>query len=916
MSNDRTTHTGNIQESIVISGDGNTAAINIYHSQVAPAPPPELPPKTDYDRLPIPSSDLIGREKELALLDNAFSDPKKYVISIIAGGGVGKSALTYAWLDRIKPDYGGAKMIFGWSFYSQGSHDTQNSSAPFFQEAFRFFNYDKQLPKDEVEKGRELAKCLREKPSVLILDGMEPLQHPVKILNGEIRDTALKELLRCVIRYGLSDKSLVVISSRQPIVEFEQWKQGYEKIDLNVLNEKQSADLLETLGVRGSREDLEKAGSDMGGHALSLLLLGRLLADRFNGDVQRRDRLPNLFEDEKHGGHALRILQYYDKEYWQEKNFFKRLCCRITGKQSPERIFMRLLGLFDRPMGLKEKQVLCEKADFAKPLTALNDDEFQALEKRLENAGLLLKADKSVIRTEWDCHPLIRNHFGQIFRKEEENAFQQAHLVLFEYYQAVPGDNYQPDTLEEMEPLYRAVVHGCLAGEYQKALVDVYLGRIDRDGESYADKKLGAYAQGLTAISAFFPEGWEKPVSKGLSEANQAWLLQAASFCLTSLGRLAEAVEPRKLNTIIMERFENWTNAVISAECLVDLYLSIGSLKDAENAADQSITYADTYFTYEIDLYHCMVSLIRLATVLHQQGDLQESLMYFQEAEKIETSCYGISDLDLQESLKNFQEAEKLEKSYRISDLCQQDLQKFLKKFQEAEKIQKYSHKFPSNLFAGIFGAWYCNLLLDYYTDKEKFEIVLEQGRAWQYSRLGCSLVTISFNLLNIARALFALNRLDEASVEFDESVKGIRKSGTIDNTPPFLLARAKFFRHQKQFPEAWHDLDEAKDIIERCGMKLYAVDANLLEGNLFLDKDDGNEAMKCYKQAKELIGFTGYHLRDAELELLAARLAHFEKDSEKTQYYMNKSYQSIEKIGYWGFLAEWERVKNTCSFR
>ncbi len=69
--------------------------------------------------------------------------------------------------------------------------------------------------------------------------------------------------------------------------------------------------------------------------------------------------------------------------------------------------------------------------------------------------------------------------------------------------------------------------------------------------------------------------------------------------------------------------------------------------------------------------------------------------------------------------------------------------------------------------------------------------------------------------------------------------------------------------------------------------------------------------AQANYEAAKELIEYTGYHLRDAELELLAARLYHFEKNSEKTKYYLNKSRQCIEKIGYWGFLAEWERVRS-----
>jgi len=402
--------------------------------------------------------------------------------------------------------------------------------------------------------------------------------------------------------------------------------------------------------------------------------------------------------------------------------------------------------------------------------------------------------------------------------------------------------------------LYRAVVHGCLAGEYWKAWRKIYYERIRRGNESYSLHKLGAYAHDLTAISAFFPEGWEKPVSKGLSEGNQGWLLAEASFCLMCLGRLTEAVELRLARIKITEKLEDWENAANSAENLVDLYLPIGSLKDAENAAQQAIAYADRID----DLFRQMVSRSKLATTLHRQGNLQESLKHFQKAEK-------------------------------------------LQKEDQPEYTWLYS----------IYGAHYCALLSDITADAAEQEEVLERGRyGIEIAIQNNWLLNISLDHLTIARALFALNRFDEASAEFDEAVRGIRKAGSINETPEFLLARAKFLRHQKQFGDPWHDLDEAKDIIERCGMKLYAADANLLEGNLFLDKDDGNEAMKCYKQAKELIEYTGYHLRDAELDLLAARLAHFEKDSEKTQYYLNKSYQSIEKIGYWGFLAEWERVR------
>ncbi|RKZ40338.1 MAG: hypothetical protein DRQ41_09540 [Gammaproteobacteria bacterium] len=53
--------------------------------------------RVDLDRLPEPTTQLVGRETELAQLDEAFKDPKKAIVAMIAGGGVGKSALIWEW---------------------------------------------------------------------------------------------------------------------------------------------------------------------------------------------------------------------------------------------------------------------------------------------------------------------------------------------------------------------------------------------------------------------------------------------------------------------------------------------------------------------------------------------------------------------------------------------------------------------------------------------------------------------------------------------------------------------------------------------------------------------------------------------------------------------------------------------------
>jgi len=358
--------------------------------------------------------------------------------------------------------------------------------------------------------------------------------------------------------------------------------------------------------------------------------------------------------------------------------------------------------------------------------------------------------------------------------------------------------------------------HGCLAGEYKKSKEDVYQKRIIRsDKKAYSLYQLGAYAQDLTAIAAFFPEGWKQPVSSGLSEANQGWLLQAASFCLMSLGRLAEAIVPRQATLKLRKKLEDWLNAARTAQNLVDLLLLTGQLTEAKQAAQQAIEFAERID----DQFQQVISNSYLATVLHRQGDLAAALEQFELTEKIQHEW-------------------------------------------KPDCLWLYS----------LRGGQYCALLLDLATDTAAHEKVLERGQyALKISMKNNWLMDIALDYLTIARALFALNRFEEAREEFEQAVAGIRKAGTIDHLPEFLLERAKFHRHQKDFTSCQTDLDEAQEIIDRCGMELYAVDAALLRGNLNLDLN--KPAQTEYEIAKELIDKTGYHLRDGELEELGKRL-------------------------------------------
>jgi len=388
---------------------------------------------------------------------------------------------------------------------------------------------------------------------------------------------------------------------------------------------------------------------------------------------------------------------------------------------------------------------------------------------------------------------------------------------LFDYYQTVPTQ-HQPDTLEELEPLYRAVVHGCLAKEYKKVLYEVYWERIrrwqDKEKkllESYSLHQLGAYSQDLTALAAFFPDGWSHPVQQGLSEADQAWLLSEASFCLMSLGRLGEAKEPKKASLDMVVKQQDWRNASRYARYLMELYLALGQLVKAAEVARQAVEYAEQ----SEDLLMQMVSHACLATTQHRQGQLDSALRSFQRAEQLQ---------------------------------------------------QERQPEYPQ--LSLLSGFWYCALLLDQAQLVNEFEAVLGRG---EYildviSKEGRGLLNRALNHLTLARVLTQLQRDDEAAAKnFDQAVEKIRKAGKIEFTPMFLIDRANFHLRPSRLDldAAAHDLQEADSLIRRCGMKLYAVDCQLAWCRYYLARGEKATARECWQRAKMGMEVTEYWLRE-----------------------------------------------------
>jgi len=600
-------------------------------------PPPE---DVSVSRLPETSQHLFGREKQIELLDKAWaSEGKTTIVSFVAWGGVGKTTLISHWLNRLaQQNYKGAKYVFAWSFYSQGSSEgTQVSADAFFDAAFRFFGVSN-IPTSAHERGRELAKIVRKNRCLLILDGLEPLQYPPGVLEGELKDPAMKSFVKEIAAYNTG---LCLISTRIAIKNIQPTEGTTTlRIELENLDPLSGAEFLKTIGIKGKEAELLQTATELKGHALSLRLLGNFLLHFCDADIRQRDKMLKLRQDDKHGLRAQQIMESYVR--WFEGENAEQQTYKF------ELAMLNIIGLFDRPVELEVVEELLNKVQFFDTQLIIQNFTLRNAIVHLKELGLLyinqlhqiplarnLQYLKGLEKVETlDAHPLVREFFGEKLRTTHPTLSQSANLTLYEYYKALPQKLYGkhlPDTLEEMEPLFLAVMHGCRAGKYNEAEFDVYWERIRRKNDDYTFKQLGAFGSALACLSNFFEVLWSKP-AESLTEHRKAIVLSWAGFALRALGRLHEAAEPMIVSLQLAVNSEQWESAAKRASNISGLYLTAGDVGNAVKYGQQAVEYADKSGNWE------PMVLFRptYADALHLAGEYAEAKRYFAEAEEMQ----------------------------------------------------------------------------------------------------------------------------------------------------------------------------------------------------------------------------------------------------------------------------------------
>jgi tetratricopeptide (TPR) repeat protein len=407
----------------------------------------------------------------------------------------------------------------------------------------------------------------------------------------------------------------------------------------------------------------------------------------------------------------------------------------------------------------------------------------------------------------------LREYFGKQLQTHCPSAWQQAHECLYHYYQTLPKQQ-QPDTLAEMQPLFAAVAHGCAAGLYQQAFVDVYWSRILRGNEDFLIKKLGAFSDDLAVLAQFFSTPWSQP-AVSLADSVKAVALNNAGLRLRALGRLREALPAMQAGLTMYISQKHWQYAARVASNLSELALLLGELTQAIDYGKQAVKYADD----SNDKFLRMMTCTTLADALAQSGEPAQASALFKEAYQLQ---------------------------------------------------QQYQPDYP--LLYSVQGFRYCQLLL---ASGELDAVIQRAEQTLVWMTKAEWLLDIALDKLILAnaysqRAVRDHKLNDQQTADFfQQAIAELESAGQQEFLTRGLLDRAAFYSQSQQYDKAQQDLNRAFDIADYSGMRLYLCDYHLETARLALVQHDQASAIQHHTKAEALIKATGYHRRLADCQEL-----------------------------------------------
>jgi tetratricopeptide (TPR) repeat protein len=374
------------------------------------------------------------REQEISELITEVRENRNRILSLVAIGGTGKSALTRKLLDELPSHNIRVDGALWFSFYVEPEFDR------FLTEACRYLipGFDPVAHPSPYEKGVLLREAMEKGHYLLVLDGIEVLLVSDRQRKdfGAFLDRALREFLEGVCE---AKNSQVLTSSRWPLTDLME-KPGYRMLQLADLSSESAEELLLSYGVGGSEMDRNQICTRFGSHALTLQVLADYLTRFHEGDPQGTMQIQEFSLDAPQG---IRLQAALDS-YWQ------RL-------ETDERFFLTRMSAFRGGVDERSFLVLNKKGDAFSP-------EFRQLVTRIIKSPLV-SVERREGRPRLTAHPLIKTFF---YERMGDNERGQTHRALKDYAQGLPLPD-RPRTLADYEPLLEACHHCLQVGLYTEA---------------------------------------------------------------------------------------------------------------------------------------------------------------------------------------------------------------------------------------------------------------------------------------------------------------------------------------------------------------------------------------------------------------------------------------------------------------
>jgi len=624
-------------------------------NKVAKLPAPE--PKTDQEKVrtagkpkeavilnnaPTSLDEWVGRAELLGQITEDCLSQKIHMTGLIGFGGEGKSSLARRWLDNMlegMPDCPKPDGVFWWGFYDRPGVDE------FFEAALEYISGGtikaSELP-SSTAKAHFIAAMLSRSKYIFVLDGLEVLQEQDGDKYGLLRSRDLRDFLHFFA--GPGHDSFCLVTSRAPLFDLIEYN-TYSNRDVMRMSESDGRDLLRRYGVKnGTEAELDKIVREWDGHALTLSLIGTYLAEKYDGDIHKADKIEPPTADEPRYERVHRVLRRYDEHLTEA-----------------ERAFMIIFSVFRTPV--KEEafpkvfRTATGKTAINAPITRLNNTEFGAMLELLKKYRILRYDARE---RHYTTHPLIRRHYSAILVKggiEENKEAIEIHRQIKDYYLATAGDAPRYPTLEDLKPFIEVVHHLCKAGAYDEAF-NIVWNQLFRNVEFVISRKLSAWDTVWDLMLEFFADRDTTGEPLVSEPSGKGWILNESGLCLMCLGRLAEAVSfYDRGNKIDVDILKAWRFGSTDFQNLSELHCHLGSLKEAEKAAKQALEYARR----AEDEGEKRVSLTSLGWVAHLNGDIKKAGELFKKAEKLEKEIDPASQYLY--SLRGIQHAEYLLKT-------------------------------------------------------------------------------------------------------------------------------------------------------------------------------------------------------------------------------------------------------------